>query len=149
MNLFGIRLFRLALFVAGGYFLAILAYTLLYRFEPANGIGYPNVDRYWLYVGVTAGAGIVGGLLFGLIWQLGLTILGAVGGLFLGLFITGLFSNLLPSWGGIVICVVLGIVGIILIWVLKTPIIILSTAIFGAVSVFWGIGELSQNNATL
>jgi hypothetical protein len=138
MALFGIRLFRITLFIAGGYFLAILAYTLLYRFEPANGVGYPGVDRYWLYVGVTAGAGIVGGLLFGLIWQLGLTILGAVGGLFLGLFISGLFSTMLPSWGGIVIVCVLAVAGMILIWLLKTPIIILSTAIAGSVSLFWG-----------
>lgn len=123
-------------------FLAIIAYTLLYTFEPANGIGYPNVDRRWLYIGVTIGAGIVGGLLFGLIWQLGLIILGAVGGLFAGLFLSGLLSNVLPSWGGIAIIVALAVIGMIAIWVLQTPIIIISTAVAGAVSIFWGIGGL-------
>lgn len=144
MCFFGIRLFRIVLFIAGGYFCGIIAYTLLYTFEPANGIGYPNVDRYWLYVGVTAGAGVVGGLLFGLIWQLGLLILGALGGLLLGLYIVGMLSNVLPSWGGIAIIVVLAVAGMILIFMLQTPIIIACTASAGAVSTFWGIGESVQ-----
>ncbi|KAI8999886.1 hypothetical protein DFJ74DRAFT_697949 [Hyaloraphidium curvatum] len=143
MCLFGIRLFRICLFFAGAYLFGIIAYTLLYVFEPANGVGYP-VNRYWLYVGVTAGAGLVGGLLLGLLWQLGLIVLGAVGGLFLGLFISGLLSNVLPSWGGIVIIVVLAIVGAIAIWFLQTPLIIISTSIAGSVSTFWGIDFFVQ-----
>ncbi|KAI9203284.1 uncharacterized protein BJ171DRAFT_624279 [Polychytrium aggregatum] len=143
---FGYRLFRIIFFFAGFYVFATIAYIALILIEPANG--WANHDTiYWVTCLIF---GIIGAILSGFLFHLGLACVGALGGLFLaGIILSWQSGGLIQStWGRILFIVIMVILGIVLIFVLEKHILIISTSITGAYSVFYGIDIFAQTGFT-
>ncbi len=126
-----------------------MIFGLLARFQPEGG--YPVASPYWLYVGCMLGAGILFGSIVACVWQLGLAAIGIVGGFFAATFIQSLRSGGLiqVEWGRIVFIICMCLVGLILIFWLERPMIIICTAIAGSFGVFWGIDVFAQTGFVL
>ncbi|KAG2502675.1 hypothetical protein JM18_009825, partial [Phytophthora kernoviae] len=138
MVVMGYRLFRATLFAVGFV---------------AGGVGVAMIvehvfdDKSWV---VTASwvAFVVGGLICGSIvvslYSLGIFIAGAAAGVALAMMIHNSFGyEIYPSHPQvvlIVLCIVLGILGGVLTIKLEKPVLIVSTSLFGAAILVWGVG---------
>ncbi|KAG0048518.1 hypothetical protein BGZ83_006534 [Gryganskiella cystojenkinii] len=135
---FGHKFFKVTLFLAGFYGFATLAWILLRNFEPSKGYG----DRSeWVYLGVCAAAGIIGGALFLCLWRLGFAAIGGVAGFYFAMFVlswatSGVISNGTGRTIFIIACV---LVGILATFFLEKPVVILGTALVGSGSFFVGL----------
>ncbi|ORY95101.1 hypothetical protein BCR41DRAFT_285490, partial [Lobosporangium transversale] len=135
---FGNKFFKLTLSLAGFYVFATLAWIALKNLEPSQGYG-PNAE--WVYVGVSAAVGMIGGCIFMFFWRIGFAAVGGVAGFYSAIFILSWASSGLISDGTgrtvfIVCCV---IVGVALTFFLDRHIVILGTAIVGSGSFFVGL----------
>ncbi|KAJ3387510.1 hypothetical protein HDU92_001919 [Lobulomyces angularis] len=133
---FGLRLFRVASFIAGVYLGGSIAYIILSNVEPTSGYQ----TREYLYLFVSLAVGIVFGLIAMCIWRLGLLAIGAFGGFTLSLFLLswssdGIFSGI----GRIIFIIILVIVGAVLALIFEKLALILATSFAGAFSVIYGI----------
>lgn len=142
---FGIRLFRTILALAGFAACAILAYVLLTNIGDFVGFG---VHRSWIVLGVCAAAGVAGGLLALWLWTAALVALGALGGFGLSLFVLSMHAfsaSFLPFF-----MTALVVLGGLLAVLLERKIIVVATAMSGAVAVSSGIDVFAKtgfNNA--
>ncbi|KAF9022188.1 hypothetical protein CPC16_008463 [Podila verticillata] len=135
---FGHKFFRITLFLSGFYVFSTLAWIALKNAEPAAGYG---SNAQWIYLGVSAAAGILGGALFICFWRLGFAAIGAIGGFYLAIFILswakdGVISSGVGRTIFIVACV---IIGIVLTFFIERHVVILGTAIVGSGSFFVGL----------
>ncbi|KAG0221363.1 hypothetical protein B0O80DRAFT_454956 [Mortierella sp. GBAus27b] len=135
---FGHRFFRITLFLAGFYVCSMAAWIALRNFEPSNGYG---ANAQWVYLGVSAVAGLLGGGLFLCFWRLGFAALGGIAGFYFAIFVlswasSGLISNGTGRTIFIIVCVVLGIIST---FFLERHVVILGTALVGSGSFFVGL----------
>ncbi|KAF9926308.1 hypothetical protein BGZ65_007337 [Modicella reniformis] len=135
---FGHKFFRITLFLTGFYGFATLAWIGLRNLEPSAGYG---SNAQWVYIGVSAAIGLIGGCLFICFWRLGFAALGGVAGFYLAIFIlswasSGVISN---GTGRIIFIAAFVIVGIVLSFFLERHVVILGTAMVGAGSFFVGL----------
>ena len=139
---FGYRLLKPILFLAGFYVFTILGFAILTRAQPAEG--YPNADAV-LFWGSLA-IGVLGGILSLILFQFGLTMLGALAGFCLAVFILSLKSGgLITSQGGrIGLFVSLCLLGAILIHFFEKPLVIIFSSMGGAYSIVYGIDTFAR-----
>ncbi|KAF8945524.1 hypothetical protein BGZ47_002469 [Haplosporangium gracile] len=136
---FGHRFFKITLFLAGFYVFSTLAWIALSNARPgADGYG---ANTQWVYLGVTAVAGLLGGGLFLCFWRLGFAAIGAIAGFYLAMFILSWSSNGVISngTGRTIFIIAFVIVGIVLTFFVERHVIILGTAIVGSGSFFIGL----------
>ncbi|KAF8926099.1 hypothetical protein EDD21DRAFT_364968 [Dissophora ornata] len=135
---FGHKFFKITLFLAGFYVCSTLAWIALKNAEPTNGYG---THSQWIYLGVSAAAGILGGGLFLCFWRLGFAALGAISGFYLAIFVLSWASNGLISngTGRTIFIIVFVIIGIVLTFFVERHVVILGTAIVGSGSFFIGL----------
>lgn len=115
-----------------------LSWIVLTNVEKSEGFG---ANRQWIYLGVGAAAGIVGGSLFLCFWRLGFAALGAIAGFYFAIFVLSWATNGVISNGTgrtifIVACVV---VGVIATFFVERHVVILGTALVGSGSFFIGL----------
>ncbi|KAG0006960.1 hypothetical protein BGZ65_001166 [Modicella reniformis] len=129
---FGVRFFRVTMFLIGFYFFANVTYVSM-----ANaGV----TSAAWLLI-VSIVAGIIGGLLLVFCSRLGVAILGALALYSLGLWILGWKSGgvISSSTGRAILLGVLAVVGFILGFVREHETVIVGSAILGAFSFIAGV----------
>jgi hypothetical protein len=138
----GYRLLKPMLFLAGLYVFTILGFAILTKAEPAAG--YPNSDAvlFWGSIAI----GVLGGILSLVLLQFGLTMLGALAGFCLAVFILSLKSGgLIESSGGrIALIVCLCLLGAILIHFFEKPLIIVCSSMAGSYSIVYGIDTFAK-----
>ncbi|KAI8833517.1 hypothetical protein BJ741DRAFT_612318 [Chytriomyces cf. hyalinus JEL632] len=138
----GFKLFKPTLFIMGFIAGGVLGYTGLMRFRPPEGY---QSDANVLLFGSMAVGFVCGGILLCII-QLGIAIVGGVGGLFLALFILG-FKNLGLIEDGvnrtIFICVMV-VAGVVLAFLLEKHVVIVSSSFVGAYGICFGIDCFAQ-----
>ncbi|KAG0244828.1 hypothetical protein BGX31_008505 [Mortierella sp. GBA43] len=130
---FGIRFFRLTMFLIGFYFFANITYVAI-----ANaGV----TSAAWLILIVSIVAGTIGGLLLVFCSRLGVALLGALALYSLGLWILGWKSGgvIESTTGRAILLAALAIVGFILGFVREHDTVIIGTAILGAYSLIAGV----------
>lgn len=134
MLFFGYRSLKFLLFFAGFYVFSIIGYTILTKANAANGN--PNV-LLWGSLGI----GILGGILAILVYRLGISLLGALGGISVALWILSLKAGglLTDDTQRIIFVVVFALVGAIVIHFAEKPVIILASSFAGAYSICYGI----------
>ena len=136
---FGRRFFRGVLVVVGFYLGALLAFVALTKLEPQDGSWGDKRDN--IYLGTCIGAGVLLGILSGLLWKLGLFGVGALGGFFASAYLMAFANQLLiPDQLGrdifiACVCVVCGVIALFL----EHHVVIISTAIIGSYSLFYGL----------
>ncbi|KAG0336593.1 hypothetical protein BG004_007969 [Podila humilis] len=135
---FGHKFFKITLFLAGFYGCATLAWIALRNLEPSDGYG---SNSQWVYIGVSAAAGLIGGCLFLCFWRLGFAAIGGVAGFYLAMFILSWNSSgvISSGTGRTIFLVAFVIVGIVLTFFVERPVVILGTAIVGSGSFFVGL----------
>ncbi|KAJ3300810.1 hypothetical protein HK104_000003 [Borealophlyctis nickersoniae] len=139
---FGHRLFKPTLFLAGFYFFGCIGYVILINAEPYAA--YSNRETV-LLVGSIA-FGVVGGLLAICVWKVALAFLGALGGFFFALFILSWKEGgaINPPYGRAIFIIIMCVIGVIAIFILQKPVIIVCTSIIGAYSIVMGIDAFAQ-----
>jgi len=143
----GYRLWKVILFLAG----AVLFFYITFECMTALAKSVP----YWVSLLIALGAGIAGGVLSMLVWKIGIFILGFLAGAFIAmcaiaftplstLIATNLATSSAALWVTIACIVGLGIiVGIIAVFVAK-HLIIISSALNGAVMIGMGSAALAN-----
>ncbi|KAF9186656.1 hypothetical protein BGZ51_001844 [Haplosporangium sp. Z 767] len=129
---FGVRFFRVCIFLIGFYFFGNISYIGM-----ANG----GVTNSTLLLVVSIVVGILGGLLLVCCSRLGVAVLGALALYSLGLWILGWKSGgiITSSTGRAILLGVLAVVGFILGFIREHETVIVGSAIVGAYSVIVGI----------
>ncbi|KAJ3337040.1 hypothetical protein HDU93_001715 [Gonapodya sp. JEL0774] len=143
---FGYRLFRIVMFFTGALFFGAIAYLILVNVEPSTGYAIGSLSREAFYLIIMIVAGILGGIFGWFLWNVAISILGALGGACLAFFIQGLKTGgLLPYPTGFAIFLVLmSIIGAIAAIFFERFIIILASAIAGSLAAFTGIDFFAQ-----
>lgn len=129
---FGIRFFRLTMFMIGFYFFANITYVSM-----ANaGV----TSSAWLLI-ISIVVGIIGGMLLVFCSRLGVAVLGALALYSLGLWILGWKSGGLISstTGRAILLGVLAVIGFIFGFIREHDTVIIGTAILGAYSLIAGV----------
>jgi hypothetical protein len=131
----GLKLFRTACYIAGFLFFSNLASILVQRFDSQNSI----TDTFLLIICIVVG--IIGGFVAQAFWQLGVALIGAVGGIAAAVTLLSLnIGTAIDSdWGRIVFIVVFSIVGAVLILMFERPVLIGATAVSGATVAIFGL----------
>jgi hypothetical protein len=144
---FGYRLFNFILFLAGAYTGGLIAYIIVINTEPSGG--YANRDVI-IIVAVLIVA-LITGLLTLCIWRLGLTLIGGLAGIALGMFILSWVSGgvIQSEVGRIVFLTLLALLGAIVIHFFVRPLLIAGTAIIGAFSFIVGVDIFAQTGFAL
>ncbi|KAI7825271.1 hypothetical protein BC939DRAFT_396084 [Gamsiella multidivaricata] len=143
---FGVRFFRITMFLVGFYFFANIAYVGM-----ANG----GVSSHTLLLVISIVVGIFGGLLMVCCSRLGVAILGALALYTLGLWILGWKSGgvITSGVGRGILLGVLAIVGFILGFIREKEMVIIGSALLGAYSFVAGVdffahtGFIQQTNS--
>lgn len=148
--LFGVKIFRMVVGIAGFGAFGFGAYILTGQVYGALGIVPQSRDL--LRLGISLGAGVLGGFISVWLWKVALVSLGVLGGLGLSIYLLSWKSNglIAASSYRTAFISLFGLAGAIASMFLETPIIIISTAIIGAISVFSGIdifGKTGFNDA--
>ena len=135
---YGYRLFRYTLFCSG--------------FSAGGLLGYATADRisnsnpYAMWISFIVAGLIVGSLALSL-YDLGIFIIGAGGGILLAFFLHTSFSyKISPGHSNVVLLIamlVFGIAGGLLTTYLQRPALIVITSAFGAMVTVWGVGYLA------
>ncbi|KAG0366101.1 hypothetical protein BC939DRAFT_440297 [Gamsiella multidivaricata] len=135
---FGHKFFKITLFLSGFYVCSTLAWIALKNFEPSSGYG---TNSQWIYLGVSAAAGLLGGGLFLCFWRLGFAALGAIAGFYLAIFILSWASNgvISSGVGRTIFIIAFVIIGIVLTFFVERHVVILGTALVGSGSFFVGL----------
>ncbi|KND00290.1 uncharacterized protein SPPG_04619 [Spizellomyces punctatus DAOM BR117] len=143
----GHRLFYPTLFLAGFFVFGTLGYSILLNLEPQPD-GWSNRDTI-LLLGSLA-CGIVGGLLAVCLVKLGLACIGALGGFSLAMFILSFQSGgvIQSGLGRTIFIIAMVVVGAIAIFFLVKPVLIVSTAVAGAMSIVLGIDVFARTGFT-
>lgn len=129
----GLKLFKLVCFIAGFLFFSNLASILIQRFDSQNSIN----DTFLLITCIIFG--ILGGFVAQAFWQLGVAMIGAVGGMSVAVTFLSLIGSVIDSdWGRILFIVVFAIIGAALILIFERPVLIGATAVIGATVVIFG-----------
>lgn len=151
---FGYRLFKFIMFLAGFIFGFFLTYILCHAYltEQLSGDLYKYKDQ--LFLGIAAGVGLIAGLLTLCLYYVGLFILGASMGWFLGMALLPLMqqhSEYLSDhhWLPYLICAVFAIAGGIFILIVQRVLIILSTAFIGAFLTVNGLDYFLENGKVI
>ncbi|RUS32464.1 hypothetical protein BC938DRAFT_475338 [Jimgerdemannia flammicorona] len=134
----GYRFFRVTMFLAGFYFFANLAWIILSNVEPTDGYG---AFRDTVYLVVSLGIGLIGGLFFVCCYHIGIYFLAAIGGYVLGLWILSWSTGgvIHETWGRIILLVGLIIVCVALVIFFERFVIIVLTSVIGAWTVILGL----------
>ncbi|KAI8905623.1 hypothetical protein EDD86DRAFT_68431 [Gorgonomyces haynaldii] len=142
LSFFGFRLFKPTLFLAGMALFTFLGYVLLVRVEPSAGY---NPRETILLLGSLA-IGLVGGFLAFFFFNLGVTILGALGGASLAMFLLSWKVNgiIEGATGQAIFIAVFALIFAVAIHFIEKPVIIGSTSILGAHLLFNGIDVFAQ-----
>jgi hypothetical protein len=127
--LFGFKLWKPTIFLAGFVLAASLGYLVLIRLEPEGGYG----NRESVLLGGSVGVGILGGCILLCLRKLGLAAIGAIGGYALSLFVLGFQTDGLiqSGWGRAIFIIILIIIGIILVFFIEKHVVIISTSLAG------------------
>jgi hypothetical protein len=131
----GSRLVRPILFLAGLYVGATVAYTILTRAEPLR----PYANRQDVLLGSSIAIGVVVGLLAIALVRVGLTLVGALGGFFLAMWIASWSASIYPSTAFLVILVLCIVAGAVAIHWAERHLFIWATSITGAYSFLFGV----------
>ncbi|KAI8896001.1 hypothetical protein BC833DRAFT_599212 [Globomyces pollinis-pini] len=128
---FGLKLFRIMLFVVGFIFVYEISYTLIIFNEPIGGF---FNQGYMIPVVVSVVLGILGGFLARSIWKVGISILGFMAGLqFVDIIWSlkegGLIEN---STVYLIILIVFGIAGAVAVHMIEKPSLIGGTSLIGS-----------------
>ncbi|CAG8448586.1 2098_t:CDS:2 [Ambispora leptoticha] len=144
---FGIRFFKITVFLVGFYIGAILAWIVLTNVEPSDGYG--NSSGI-IYLAVTLVTGLILGSIAVCCSDIAIYLLGALGGYSLALFVLSWSDNgvIQSKNGRIIFIIVLTLLGAILTFVFEDAIIILSTALIGAYSIIFGIDLFAHTGFT-
>ncbi|KAI7850036.1 hypothetical protein BDC45DRAFT_539576 [Circinella umbellata] len=127
---FGYRYFRSTLGLVGFVFFALMTWVGLVNNEPLYG--YPHTEI--VYICVSIGLGILGGVLFMFFYPLGLYFVGALAGLFFAVYIMSWQESLVIQIQVARICFIIGmgVLFIILVILLESYTIIFATSFTGA-----------------
>lgn len=131
--LFGRRLVRPVLFIAGFWMGAVIGWAICAAVEPP--------PSRWVFFAVCIAVGVVIGVVAIFVYKVGLALLGALSGLQIALFILHFRDDgLINSDGGrIAFLVCMAVLGLVLILVLEKYLLIGFTASLGAYMTFIGI----------
>ncbi len=138
--LFGVKLFRLAVGLAGFGAFGFAAYILVGQTYSTLGIERPDGKDITRLI-ISLGIGIIGGFISIWLWKVALISLGVLGGLGLAVYTLSWKSNgiLTKPMHRTIYYSVLGTAGALASIFLETPIIIGGTALIGSISLFSGI----------
>jgi Domain of unknown function (DUF4203) len=136
VTFFGFRLFKPCLAIAGFLLFTMIGYIILTRVEPSGG--YANRDTV-LLLGPLA-IGLIGALLSLKLVRFGISVIGALGGAALALFILSWKSDgLISSEAGRIIFICLcAVIGSLVIHWFEKPVVIVSTSMLGSYLTFNG-----------
>ncbi|KAI9272963.1 hypothetical protein BDA99DRAFT_499644 [Phascolomyces articulosus] len=128
--IFGYRYFRPTLGLVGFVFFALMVWVGLVNNEPVYG--YPHTEI--VYICVSIGLGILGGILFMFFYPLGLYFVGALAGLFFAVYIMSWQESLVIQIKVARICFIIGVGVLFIIFVIlfESYVIIFSTSFTGA-----------------
>ncbi|RKP06892.1 hypothetical protein THASP1DRAFT_31294 [Thamnocephalis sphaerospora] len=143
---FGYKYFRLTTFFGGFGIFAFLAYVGCINISPMTGEDGDGVRRT-IYIVVVVALGLIGGLLGAVFWRAGLTMLGALAGLVVTLFVLALAPGGLvkSNIGRALIIVAMVLICSFLVNKYQRPSIIIGTAISGAFSIGIGIDLFAKS----
>ncbi|KAJ3129429.1 hypothetical protein HK101_005234 [Irineochytrium annulatum] len=135
--IFGHKLWRPTLFLAGFVAGSVIGYSILANVEPSGG--YPRREDVLLFGAIAFG--IIGGMLTLCVRTLGLAIIGGLGGYFLAIFILGLHDDgiIESGWGRAIFLAAMVIAGIVFVFYFEKHAIIIATAAAGAYLIVFGI----------
>lgn len=139
MLLFGYRMLKFLLFCAGFFVFSIIGYTILTKTNA--GSGSPTVLLYG-----SLAIGLVGGILAVLLYRLGISLLGALGGMTLALWINSLKAGgvLADKTQLTIFIIVFAVIGAIVIHFAEKIVIILCSSFAGAYSICYGIDTFTH-----
>ncbi|KAI9484799.1 hypothetical protein BDB00DRAFT_878418 [Zychaea mexicana] len=128
--IFGYRYFRPTLGLVGFVFFALMTWVGLVNNEPFEG--YPHTEI--VYICVSIGLGLLGGILYMFFFPLGLYFVGALAGLFFAVYIMSWQESLVIQIQVARICFIIGmgVLFIILVVLVESFTIVFSTAFTGA-----------------
>jgi len=134
---YGFYLFFPTLFISGFFLLSNAVYVALNASRPFT-IGTSEGTTRFAYFGISAGAGIAGGLLLVCFWRVGVYLIGLLAGLVIGQAIT---SAIYIPWIGLRIALIIacGIACLVLVHFFERPVIIIGTALSGAYNIVLGV----------
>ncbi|KAI9598041.1 hypothetical protein BDF19DRAFT_420337 [Syncephalis fuscata] len=137
---FGYKYFRVATFFGGFGLFAFLAYIGCINISPMTGKDDDDL-RSTIYIIVIAAIGFIGGLLAVVFWRVGITVIGALAGLVITLFVLALAPNGLiqNNIGRALLIVGMVLICSFLVNRFQRPAIIVSTATAGAFSIGLGL----------
>lgn len=142
--LFGIKVFRAAVGLAGFGAFGFGAYILVGQAYGTLGITPPPKDLVRL--GISLGAGILGGFVSIWLWKVALLSFGVLGGLGLAVYILSWKSNglLQKPTHRTILMTILGVAGAFASFFLENALIIITTAIVGSIGLFSGIDVFAK-----
>lgn len=137
MALFGLRLLRPMLAIAGFAVFSMVGYIALIRFEPANGYSYRESVLLFSALAI----GLVGALLAVFIFKIGIALLGALGGSAIAVFVLSFKSGgvIQSDFGRGIFIALLALIGAGLCQILEKPAVIILTSFAGSFLFFMGI----------
>lgn len=142
--LLGIKVFRAAVGLAGFGAFGFGAYILVGQVYGTLGITPPPKDL--LRMGISLGAGILGGFISIWLWKVALLSFGVLGGLGLAVYILSWRSNglLQKPVHRTILMSVLGVLGALSSFFLENALIIMATSIVGSIGLFSGIDVFAK-----
>ncbi|KAI8055308.1 hypothetical protein BDF22DRAFT_654206 [Syncephalis plumigaleata] len=137
---FGYKYYRVATFFGGFGLFAFLTYIGCINISPMTGTDSDDL-RSTIYIIVISAIGFIGGLLAVVFWRVGLTLIGALSGLVITLFILALAPNGLiqNNIGRALLIVGMVLVCSFLVHRFQRPAIIVATSTSGAFSIGLGL----------
>ncbi|KAI9330181.1 hypothetical protein BDR26DRAFT_871687 [Obelidium mucronatum] len=147
MLLFGFRLYKPTIFLAGTILGSITVYSILAHFRPDSGYQ-PNDENVMTWVPICLGA-LCGTILL-ILHSLSLVVVGGLGGLFFSFFILGWkpFGLIEQGAGRTVFILAFIIIGILAIFYIEKVMVIVSTSMSGAYGITFGIDCFAKTGFT-
>ncbi|ORX65474.1 hypothetical protein K493DRAFT_312959, partial [Basidiobolus meristosporus CBS 931.73] len=135
---FGRRLVKVTIFLGGFVFFTGLALVVCANISP---IETNNATKSWIYLAVSIVAGLVGGYLLICLFQVGLAIVGGLGGFALSMIILSLKDNMIiaSNTGRIIFVVVFVVIGAVSILFMEKHILIWASSISGSYTMVVGV----------
>ncbi|KAJ1999384.1 hypothetical protein GGI04_004588 [Coemansia thaxteri] len=137
-NYFGYRLVKVLVFLAG---FCVVGGLVLYAEYKIRAPHEDEKGRQVWYLGIAAICGLLGGALMLFLYKVGLALVGALGGFALASWILGMKSGGLihSDVGRILFIVGFVLAGIIVVFFVERPAIIVASSIWGSYALFVGI----------
>ncbi|KAJ2722946.1 hypothetical protein GGI07_002958 [Coemansia sp. Benny D115] len=137
-NYFGIKFYKVLLFMAG---FCVTASLVLYAEYKIRSPREDEHGRQVWYLAVAAVVGLLGGALMIFLANVGIALVGALGGFALASWILSMKTGgvIHSDVGRILFIVAMVIIGMLLAFFLKKPVIIVSSSIWGSYALFVGI----------